>query len=80
MLISEIHFTDKNYLYIPNYNIYHTLHPDGTAHGGSAVIIKTKIKHYETDKFQQEYIQATTCIIEDWAGDITISMIESIKT
>lgn len=41
------------------------MHPDGTAHGGSAIIIKTKINHHKTDKFQQEYIQATNCIIED---------------
>lgn len=33
ILISETHFTSKSYLRIPNYNIYHTNHPDGTAHG-----------------------------------------------
>lgn len=75
MLISETHFTNKNYLNIPNYTIYHTMHPDGSADGGSAIIIKTKIKHYEVDKFQQEHIQATNCIIEDWTGEITISAI-----
>lgn len=38
-LISETHYTNRNCLKIRNYSIYHTPHPDGGAHGGSAVII-----------------------------------------
>jgi hypothetical protein len=40
MLISETHFTTKSYIKIPNYTVYDTQHPDGTAHGGTAIIIK----------------------------------------
>ena len=40
MLISETHFTTKSYINIPNYSVYDTQHPDGTAHGGTAIIIK----------------------------------------
>lgn len=65
MLISETHFTINSHINIHNYNIYHTLHPDGKAHGGTAVIIKIKIKHYETDNFQHEHIQATSIVVED---------------
>jgi hypothetical protein len=46
MLISETHFTIKSYFKIPNYAIYDTQHPDGTAHGGIAILIKNGIKHY----------------------------------
>ena len=35
MLISETHFTTRGYFKIPNYAIYDTQHPDGTAHGGN---------------------------------------------
>jgi hypothetical protein len=33
MLISERHFTDKRYLKLPKYTVYHTNHPAGTARG-----------------------------------------------
>jgi exonuclease III len=40
MLISETHFTEKNYFKLFNDTVYHTNHPAGTARGGSAIIIK----------------------------------------
>ena len=40
ILISETHFTTKNYFSIPRYKLYYTSHPDGTAYGGTAVLIK----------------------------------------
>jgi hypothetical protein len=46
MLILEKHFTDKSYLKLPKYAVYHTNHPAGTARGGTTIIIKTTIKHY----------------------------------
>lgn len=75
MLVSETHFTKKSYLKIPNYVIYDTQHPDGTAHGGSALIIKSKIKHHETVSFKKDFLQATSVIIEDWHGPLTVSAV-----
>jgi len=46
MLISETHFTSKSYIRIPNYTLYDTQHPDGTAHGSTAIIIQNTIKHH----------------------------------
>ena len=65
ILISETHFTRKSYLKIPNYTIYNTEHPDGTAHGGAAIIIRNTIKHHEIEKFKHEHIQATNIIVDD---------------
>ena len=73
MLISETHFTDKNYLKIHGYNFYHTQHPSGKAHGGTGIIIKSNIKHYELPPFQKDYLQATNVAIEDCHGTITTS-------
>ena len=53
MLISETHFTDKNYLKIHGYNFYHTQQLSGKAHGGTGIIIKSSIKHYELPSFQR---------------------------
>lgn len=75
MLISETHFTKKSFIHFPQYTIYNTLHPSGTARGGTAVIIKTNIKHHEIEKYQQDNIQATSVVIEDCLGPFTISAI-----
>ena len=40
LLVSETHFTSRSYITIPSYNMYYTNHPDETAHGGTAVIIR----------------------------------------
>lgn len=70
MLISESHFTNCSHLQIHNYKVYNTRHPDGTAHGGTAIIIKSKIKHHEGIKFDKDYLQATSIVVEDWVGPI----------
>ena len=75
MLISETHFTDKNYLKIQVYNFYHTQHPSGKAHGGTGIIIKSSIKHYELPSFQKFYLQATSVAVENYHGTITTSAI-----
>lgn len=41
------------------------MHPDGKAHGGSAILIRKDIKHYETNSYCKEHIQATSIIVED---------------
>jgi hypothetical protein len=75
LLISETHFTDNNYFKIPNYSTYCTNHPDNTAHGGSAVIIRNTIKHYELPSFKEDYLQASSIVLEDWLGPITLSAV-----
>lgn len=75
LLISETHFTDRSHFKIPNYTLYFTNHPDNTAHGGSAVLIKSSIKHHELPKFQTDYLQATSIVVEDWTGPLTISAV-----
>ena len=45
VLISETHFTEKSYVRILHYKIYHTNHPAGTARGGSAIIVRESISH-----------------------------------
>lgn len=75
MLISETRFTSRNYFKIPHYEFYDTKHPSGAAHGGTAILIKKSIKHYEIPKHPKEYIQATSINVEDWRGSLVISAI-----
>lgn len=75
LLISETHLTDKHLVRIRNFNIYRTDHPDGTAHGGAAIIIKNSIKHHHLCKFQTNEIQAATVTVEDKNGCFNISAV-----
>jgi hypothetical protein len=54
LLVSETHFTNRNYITIPKYNIYYSNHPDETAHGGTAVIIEQNIKHYVRENIEMK--------------------------
>jgi hypothetical protein len=60
MLLSETHFTQNSYLRIPNYTLYHTTHPEGTASGGTAIIIKNTIKHHPLPNYSCDYLQSTS--------------------
>jgi hypothetical protein len=60
MLISETHFTEKSYLKLPNYTVYRTNHPAGTA-----IIIKNSIKHHQLNNYSQDFLQGTSVSVED---------------
>jgi exonuclease III len=75
MLISETHFTTRSYIKIPNYTIYATQHPDGTAHGGTAIIIQNSIKHHLHGHYTLSRLQVTSVTIEGWIGPFTIAAV-----
>ncbi|CAH2091128.1 unnamed protein product [Euphydryas editha] len=75
LLVSESHLTDNSIIRIRNYNIYTTNHPDGTAHAGAAVIIKSNIKHYELLQFKKPHIQAATVAVDDRNGTFNVTAI-----
>lgn len=75
VLLSETHFTDRSFFKIPHYTIYDTKHPDGTAHGGTAIIIRNSIKHHELPEYTMDHLQATTVLIEKQSGPVTLSAI-----
>ena len=75
MQISETHFTMRNYFKFPNYTLYDTPHPDGTAHEGTAILIKNGIKHYLHGHDNIDYLQATSVTVEDWVGPLTTAAI-----
>ncbi|KAG5347518.1 RTJK polymerase, partial [Acromyrmex charruanus] len=82
---TKTRFTNKNYIKIPNYTIYDTKHPSGRAQGGTAVIIKTTIKHHLTGINEDEFIQAINVTLNDQEGSIIVSAVycppkHSIKT
>jgi hypothetical protein len=75
MLISETHFTDKSHLQILGHKVYHTSHPDITAHAGTAIIIKSTIEHQLLNKYEKDYLQATSIRVKTLAYEITVSAV-----
>jgi exonuclease III len=75
LLISETHFTSKNHFTISGYDLCYTNHPDGTAHGGTAILIKTTIAYYEQLKYTVPVIQATSVRVKGPLRDITIAAV-----
>jgi hypothetical protein len=71
--VSKTHFTEQNYVNIPNYISYNTNHLDGRAHAGSATILRKEIKYHKLAKHEMDHIQATNISIKDWDGNLTIS-------
>jgi hypothetical protein len=72
LLTSETHFTNKNYFSLPIYKLYYNNHPDGTAHGGTAIHIKETIEHYELLKYEEDSIQATSTKVKGFPYEITV--------
>ena len=73
LLISESHSTDYTATKIPNYSIYYAHHPDGTAHAGSALIIRSALDHYAlvpytTSKIQSIAVQINPVAVADWCN------------
>ena len=75
MLISETHFTIKTYFYIPGYKLCHTNHPDGSAHGGSAILVKDTSMFYELLRYEEQAIQATSIKVQGTLHEITVAAV-----
>ena len=71
-LISETHFTSRTVFKIPHYTVYHTTHPNDTAHGGAAVILRSSIRHHELLPHQSDKIQAATIQLDAHPWPLTI--------
>jgi len=72
-LISETHLTNRTKIHIPDYTILRSNHPDGTAHGGAAIIIRSTILFYNVCQLSEPHIQSFTIQITLDHSPISIS-------
>jgi hypothetical protein len=75
ILVSETHCTAASNIKFQNCKAYLTNHPDGTAHAGTAIIIKDSIKHHLMPEYKTDHIQATTVAVEDACGIINFTSV-----
>jgi exonuclease III len=71
-LISETHFTSRTVFRLPRYTVVHTIHPDGTAHGGAAVLIRTSLRHHEHLRLQTNELQAIAVHLDALPWPLTV--------
>nr|AMS38375.1 hypothetical protein [Bactrocera tryoni] len=76
-LISETHFTNETFVKFKNYKTYCSNHPNNNARGGSAIIIRDNIPHYEEINISVPEFQTTTISVESSFGKISITAIYS---
>ena len=73
-LISETHFTKYSHIFISDYNLLKSNHPDGTVYGGTGILIKTNFKFHLFTSFSQNHIQS--CAISIIFNNIPIVVTE----
>lgn len=76
-LISETHFTQESQIEFSGYTVYHTTHPANSARGGSAIVIKNSIVHYEEEKLSSFEFQATTVTVKTAETYVSITSLYS---
>lgn len=77
MLVSETHLTSRSLFKINGYTLYDTKDPRGRACGGSAILIKSRLKHHFLSSICEEYLQATNICIENFSQNFVISSVYS---
>jgi exonuclease III len=70
-LLAETHLTNQSYIKIKGCQVYHTVHPQHTASGSSAVLIKDNMIHHEEAKHARDEIQATVVTVKTKRQAIT---------
>lgn len=76
-LVSETHLTNQSYFKLRGYKTYHTIHPRNQARGGSAVIVKESISHFEEQHLQNEQIQLTMISIKSTKQNFIVGALYS---
>jgi len=76
-LISESHTTDYTTIKFPHYSVYCAHHPDGTAHAGSALIIRSALDHYALVPYTTNQIQSIVVHINTFPSPLQTGAIYS---
>jgi hypothetical protein len=70
-----LHFTGCSYCEIQRYKVYATNYPSSGVDIESARIIKNAIRHYILQPFTEDYLEATSLVVEDRNGPSTLSAV-----
>ena len=74
-LISETHFTSRTFFRLPRYTVFHSIHPDDTAHGGAAIIIRSSLRPHEHLRLQTPELQSIVVHLVALPRPLTVSAV-----
>lgn len=72
LIISETHLTSRNNFKIYGYACYANNHPDDKSCGGTAILIKNRLRHYPLPNIQTRHIQSTAICVTEFQQELTI--------
>ena len=72
MLLAETHLTSKNLFKIYGYTCYNNNHPEDKSCGGTAILIKNRIKHFPLYTKQSKSIQYTAIRITETCQEMDV--------
>jgi len=73
LLISETHFSDRSYFTLRGYDLVSAIHPNGSARGGAAILIRSSIKFDTQPPIQEDWVQCARISVSTTHGDITLA-------
>lgn len=73
-LLTETHLTNKNYLNLVNYKVYNAFCPSTTARGGSSLLVKNSLEHFELGKIESTDIQMSIVQLSSLKQKINIGV------
>lgn len=76
-LLTETHLDKNSKFTFRKYNHYVTPHPNNSSRGGSAILIKKTIKHYEDNPIATTEFQITTVTVETNGTPLQLSALYS---
>lgn len=79
-IITETYFTKYSHIFIPGYKIIKTNHPDNTAHGGVAILIKNSLYYQILPNYSYDHIQSCAILIKLNKIPITIALFPLLDT
>lgn len=74
-LIAETRLTQRKNLTVTGYRTYRTDHPDGRAHGGTAILIRNSLSHHALPYEATDYLQATTISLSTSSFPLTLAAV-----
>lgn len=74
-LLTETHLTNNNNFILKNYNIYNAICPGNTARGGSSLIIKNTIDHFDFGKIESTDIQMSIVQINSTKQKLNVGVV-----
>ena len=74
-LVTETHLTSRSPLRVPGYVSHRTDHPDDSAHGGTAVLVRQQLSHHLLPSTCTNSLQSTSISLKSFPFAVSVSAV-----